>query len=60
METNSCDRLVTVKNALALLQLGRTKFYSLVAANKIKLVRFGSRCVRVRQSDLAQIIANGI
>lgn len=60
METNTIDRLVTVKDALALLQLGRTKFYSLVAEDKIRLVRFGKRCVRVRQSDLAQLVANGI
>ena len=59
MENNSIDRLVTVKDALSLLNLGRTKFYSLVAADKIRLVRFGTRCVRVRQSDLAQLIVSG-
>lgn len=54
------DRLLSVKDALASLNIGRTKFYALVADNKIPLVRFGKRCVRVRQSDLVHLIANGI
>jgi len=54
------DRLETVKSAMATLHIGRTKFYQLVAAGEIPLVRFGKRCVRVRQSDLDRLVANGI
>lgn len=60
MQNQSTDRLVTVNHSLAILEMGRTKFYSLVAAGKIPLVRFGKRCVRVRQSDLDRLVANGI
>jgi len=60
MGNNQSDRLNTVNESLERLHIGRTKFYELVADGKIQLVRFGKRCVRVRQSDLEALIANGI
>ena len=57
---NPPDILQPVTVAMQRLGIGRTKFYSLAKAGKIPLVHLGLRCVRVRQSDLDRLIANGL
>lgn len=49
---------VTVPTALALTQLGRTKFYDLINAGKIKTVKIGSRTL-VNYASLEALTAEG-
>lgn len=48
---------LTIDEARAVLRLGRSKFYELVAEGGIKLTKIGRKSL-VRQSDLDSFIAN--
>jgi excisionase family DNA binding protein len=52
MEKLTC----TVKEALAALSLGRSKFYEMVRDGKIDIVKFGPRGTRVKMSSLLRVV----
>jgi excisionase family DNA binding protein len=52
--------LVTVRETLAVLRIGRTKAYELVNAGALEVVKFGKRSTRVKRSSIEKLMANGI
>lgn len=64
MTTENLSRLagnlLTVKESLAVLRLGRTRFYELVAEGKIDIIKLGQRSTRVKVESVEKLIANGI
>lgn len=52
--------LVTVKETLAVLRIGRTKGYELIAAGALESVKFGKRSTRIKRSSIEKLAANGI
>jgi excisionase family DNA binding protein len=64
MTTENLSRLagnlLTVKEAMGVLRLGRTRFYELVAAGRIDIIKLGQRSTRVKVESLEKLIANGI
>lgn len=53
-------RLLTVKETLAVLRIGRTKAYQLIGEGKLQVVKFGQRTTRVKAESVEYLIANGI
>ncbi len=51
------DRLLTVRDVSARMQLGRTRVYELLATGQLRSVHIG-RARRVRESDLARFIGD--
>ena len=49
------DSLLTVKEALKHLRIGRTKFYALISEGKIRTVKIGKRTL-LDPEDLKQFI----
>lgn len=64
MTTENLSRLagnlLTVKEAMAILRLGRTRFYELVAEGKIQTIKLGQRSTRVKVESIEKLMANGI
>ena len=64
MTTENLSRLagnlLTVKEAMAILRLGRTRFYELVKAGQIDIIKLGQRSTRVKVESVEKLIANGI
>ena len=52
MEKLTC----TVKEALNALSLGRSKFYKMVRAGEIDIVKFGPRGTRVKVASLLRVV----
>ena len=52
MEKLTC----TVKEALAALSLGRSKFYEMVRDGEIDIVKFGPRGTRVKVASLLRVV----
>jgi excisionase family DNA binding protein len=49
--------LLTVADACAALRVGRSTFYEMIAAGKVRPVKIG-RMTRIRASDLAALVAS--
>lgn len=60
MSTETLSRLLTVKEAMAALRVGRTLFYRLVKEGKIEIIRFGNRSTRVRVESVEKLMQHGI
>ena len=64
MTTENLSRLagnlLTVKEAMAILRLGRTRFYELVKAGQIDIIKLGQRSTRVKVESVEKLIANSI
>lgn len=64
MTTENLSRLagnlLTVKESMAVLRLGRTRFYELVAEGKIQIIKLGQRSTRVKLESIEKLMANGI
>lgn len=58
--TQLAGNLLTVKETMAALKVGRTKLYELINAGAIEVVKFGRRSTGVKASSLEKLIANGI
>ncbi len=58
-ETNN-NRLLTIRETMAVLKVGRTKAYGLIGAGVLQVVHFGKRTVRVRAESVERLITNGI
>jgi len=57
---SSTSPLLKVEEAMAVLRIGRTKFYALVKTGQIEVVRFGLRTTRVKSSSLERLLTHGI
>ena len=56
MNRNSqSELLLTVEVAIERLSISRSKFYSLVASNKLAIVKIG-RSTRIRESELTRFV----
>ena len=64
MTTENLSRLagnlLTVKETMGVLRLGRTRFYELVKAGQIDIIKLGQRSTRVKVESIEKLIANGI
>lgn len=64
MTTENLSRLagnlLTVKESMAALRVGRTKLYELINAGQVEVVRFGLRSTRVKASSIEKLLINGI
>jgi len=54
------SNLLTVKEAMAALRVGRTKLYELIHAGQVEVVRFGQRSTRVKASSVEKLLTSGI
>lgn len=52
------DALLTLKTASATAGLSQATLYRLAAAGRLKLVKMGARCTRIRSSDLRAFMAS--
>lgn len=50
------DRLLTVRELAARLQVTPTCVYRWLGENRLPAVRFSKRCVRFRESDIQQLL----
>lgn len=55
----SLDSLLTVRDTAALLRVGPTKTWGLIAEGKLEVVRLSSRCTRVKRSSVERLM-NGV
>lgn len=60
MKDQDYSRLVTVKEAMAMLRVGRTKLYELVNSGELTVVKFGRRSTRIKTESIDRLVANGI
>lgn len=64
MTTENLSRLagnlLTVKEAMGVLRLGRTRFYQLVSEGRIEIIRLGERSTRVKMESVEKLMAHGI
>jgi len=60
MSTENLSRLLTVKETIDALRVGRTKLYELINTGKLEVVRFGKRSTRVRVESVEKLMQNGI
>ena len=64
MTTENLSRLagnlLTVKETMGVLRLGRTRFYELVKAGQIDIIKLGQRSTRVKIESIEKLIANGV
>ena len=58
MENQS--HLLTVKECMASLRIGRTKLYELINAGKLDVVKFGQRSTRVKPESVEKLINHSI
>lgn len=50
------DHLLTIKEVRAILRIGRTKTWELLASGRLQAVRLGSRCTRVKASSVRALM----
>ena len=53
-------RLLTVKEVMSVLKIGRTKTYELIAAGQLEFIKFGTRTTRVKADSVEKLVANGL
>lgn len=58
--TENLSRLLTVKETIDALRVGRTKLYELINTGKLDVVRFGKRSTRVRAESVEKLMQTGI
>lgn len=54
------SRLLTVKETMVILRIGRTKTYEMISAGHLEVLKFGRRTIRVKADSIEKLIANGI
>lgn len=59
-QSRLAGNLLTVKEAMAALRIGRTKIYELISAGQLEVVRFGRRSTRVKSASIENLLQNGI
>jgi len=52
------DALLNLKTASAVAGLSQATLYRMAAAGRLKLVKLGARCTRIRSSDLRAFMAS--
>lgn len=52
------DALLNLKTASAVAGLSQATLYRMAAAGRLKLVKMGARCTRIRSSDLRAFMAS--
>ena len=60
MESKGRDHLVKPAQAWDRLQVSPRKFWDLVSTGKLKTVKLGKRCTRIRESDLQRLVEKGV
>lgn len=50
------DALLTIPEVCAILKIGKTKTWELIANGRLQAVRLGTRCTRVRRSSLQALM----
>lgn len=54
------DELLTVQEVALMLKVNKDWVYDAIASGRLNSVRLGARCLRVRASDLNQMIEEGV
>jgi excisionase family DNA binding protein len=52
--------LLTVKEVMAVLKIGRTKTYELIAAGQLEFIKFGARTTRIKADSVEKLLTHGI
>jgi excisionase family DNA binding protein len=52
--------LLTIKETINALRCGRTKYYELVAAGDLEIIRLGPKSIRVKLASVEKLLAQGV